>query len=189
MSVNGTAGPALAPELPPPRPPARHERVRNISIGAGVVLVAVTAGWVASGVSHPAAAPPRPSATATVPVSPPASVPEPSSVAGWLAGPGYPRMVAVQHDLERVSSDAAAQDLAAFEADGSVLGRDARAAAEFPPPVGTADYVAAMRLYEAAGDDMAAGRVAASVVHMDAANQLILQVDAAVRAAAPPAAL
>ena len=161
----------------------------TITLAAGSLALAAITGLSACGSTHATAAAQAPPAS-TAPASPAPAASAPSAtdrLITWAGGPGYTRMLAVQADLDTVSTDADAQDLAAVTADGTKLAADARNAGATPPPAGTGSYTAAMADFAAAGDQMASGDLAGATASMQLGTPLLEQVTIAVKALNPDA--
>lgn len=180
------------PNTPQNGPPSKKHhwyRPRNVTVSTGALLVAL----VVVGCGGDAAKTPPVAPTATHSTSAPAATetPEPvfstdtsPNVEDWMLGGGYTAMKTVQSDIQTVSSDAGARDLPAVVADGPALAVDARSAAALPPPIGTADYAAAMNQFAAAGDAMAASEITVATAHLNAGTVLLGKVSAALKSAA-----
>lgn len=183
-------------EVPPPEPRRKRHWVRWAAAGTGVFVagVAVAAGLAGSGqeTQAPVAVVTPPAVTAPAAPVTPARPSAPSTAdrfLAWYEGAGYVNMTAVQSDVSTVASDAAAQDVAALEADGPVLAADARAAAGTPCPVGTGDYVAAMNQYAQAGDALGRGDITDATGHLQNGLPHLDKTAAAIRAFDPSAEL
>ena len=152
---------------------------------ASAGLALAIAGLSACGSTHTAPAPKAPPASTAPAPSAPSSATD--RLLNWAGGPGYSRLMAVQADLDTVSTDADAQDLAAVTADGTKLAADARKAGAMPPPAGTGSYTEAMADFAAAGDQMASGDLAGATASMQLGTPLLEQVTIAVTALNPDA--
>jgi hypothetical protein len=166
--------------LPVVQPVHHWYRPRNIIGGTVVVAIGITAISLAAGGGHKAATAPAPRNTpsAVATTNTPEAATGSGSVLTWITGPGYDNLLAVKTDVSNVSQDASAQDVAAVEQDGAQLTRDANAAAGTPPPIGTAEYSAAMRQYAAAGTDMQSDDFTSATRHLNQGTVLVGKVSA-----------
>jgi len=143
---------ALSPARVVPQASTSTSAPARVTPKASTVPVAPTATHAAT------LAPKTAHATAQAPVT--QGPTEQQRVSAWAAGPGYGSFKAVQADITAVQLDVAGQNLPAVETDGATLAADAQNAMVSPPPVGSGEYQTAMKFYEIAGNDMAAGDIA-----------------------------
>jgi hypothetical protein len=133
-------------------------------IGTGICALALTSSAVIGGASAASAATLAPHAAAqtttsqTVPAQTTTSQTPAESMTAWLSGPGYGYLTGTE------AAEAAR--------DGAALTREATLAAEYPQPVGTAGYIATMRVYAAAGQALTRGDTSAATADLAQADDM-----------------
>jgi hypothetical protein len=192
---------------PPPQRKKMH-RARRVLIISGAAIIAVTllvavvtAVRDTSATAMHSAAPdvdtaspsappvnnnPAPGGTfyttgpAVVPPSYQQTTPAVSPLQTWCQGPGGSDLEQVESDLNQLQADSGNDDVAAAEADGAELYRDAALAVEYLPPLQKAhklDYGLYMGFVSIAGYRVSTGDNAAAITALQSAAQFKRLVD------------